>query len=358
MEDRIEGNVVEIEKARTVPVAPTSIFDFGSNIDRAWKFSDTLAKSAIIPDTFRGNTASCLIALDMASRMKRNPLEVMQALFIVHGKPSFSSSFLIALINSCGYYEPLRFQFSGEGETRACFAWTVDKRTGEKVEGPEISIEMARIEGWLNRSGSKWKTMPEVMLRYRAAAFFSRLYCPDLVGGFHTTEEAQETQETQESAALTELTSERASLQDLQSEMLASKSKQPAASLPKPLPAPAPAPVKEPAPKKTKTEAQQQPPEPGDFPFGDEAPVHELSAAEKEAVNKASASEAEETLREKVEVLLLHHMGLTKNEADEWCLKNYGRKRSELSKRELEITITRANAELDARDGVAPSKLF
>lgn len=177
--------------------AMPSMFEFGGNIERAWKFADVLSRSKIIPDTFQGNPASVLIALDMANRMRRNPLEVMQAMYIVHGKPSFSSSFLISLINSCGYYEPLRFQFTGEGERRSCVAWTVDKRTGEKVEGPVVSIDMAKAEGWYGKQGSKWKTMPEVMLRYRAASFFSRTYCPDLTGGFHSQEEAMDIAESE-----------------------------------------------------------------------------------------------------------------------------------------------------------------
>ena len=177
--------------------AMPSMFEFGGNIERAWKFADVLSRSKIIPDTFQGNPASVLIALDMSNRMRRNPLEVMQAMYIVHGKPSFSSSFLISLINSCGYYEPLRFRFSGEGESRSCVAWTVDKRTGEKVEGPVISIDMAKAEGWYGKQGSKWKTMPEVMLRYRAASFFSRTYCPDLTGGFHSQEEAMDIAESE-----------------------------------------------------------------------------------------------------------------------------------------------------------------
>ena len=175
--------------------AMSSMFEFGGNIERAWKFADVLSRSKIIPDTFQGNPASVLIALDMSNRMRRNPLEVMQAMHVIHGKPSFASNFLISLINSCGYYEPLRFRLTGDGDSRACVAWTVDKRTGEKMEGPAISIHMAKSEGWYDRNGSKWKTMPEVMLCYRAASFFSRIYCPDLTGGFHSQEEAMDTAE-------------------------------------------------------------------------------------------------------------------------------------------------------------------
>lgn len=176
----------------TTGTAMLSMFEFDGDIKQAWRFAEYLSRSQIIPAAFQGNPASVLIAMDMSNRMRRNPLEVMQAMYIVHGKPSFSSSFLISLINSCGYYEPLRFRFAGDGDSRSCVAWTVDKRTGEKVEGPEVSIRMAKAEGWYDKNGSKWKTMPEIMLRYRAASFFSRIYCPDLLGGFHSQEEAMD----------------------------------------------------------------------------------------------------------------------------------------------------------------------
>ena len=51
---------------------------------------------------------------------------------------------------------------------------------------------MAKKEGWFNKSGSKWQTMPEQMLRYRAAAFWQRVYCPEISMGFMTTEEAED----------------------------------------------------------------------------------------------------------------------------------------------------------------------
>ena len=168
---------------------PINLFAF-TNIDRAWKFASLLSESAIIPDTFQRNPASCLIALDMANRMKRNPMEVMQAMYIVHGKPGFSSSFLISLINSCGLFERLRFEFVGEIGTleRGCRAWTIETRTGEKLVGPLITIKMAEEEGWVAKN-KKWRTMSDIMLSYRSASFFSRAYCPDLTGGFHSEDE-------------------------------------------------------------------------------------------------------------------------------------------------------------------------
>ena len=128
--------------------------------------------------------------------MHRNPMEVMQAMYIVHGKPGFSSSFLISLINSCGLFERLRFEYVGEPskESRGCRAWTIEKRTGEKLIGPLITLKMARDEKWASNN-KKWENMPDVMLSYRAASFFSRAYCPDLTGGFHSSDELSDSQD-------------------------------------------------------------------------------------------------------------------------------------------------------------------
>ena len=187
MENRTENNgAVAVQSVNSN--SSLNLFAFTS-IDRAWQFASVLSKSEIIPDTFKGNAASCLIALDMANRMKRNPFEVMQAMYVVHGKPGFSSSFLIGLINSCGLFERLRFEYVGEKGTESwgCRAWTKDKATGEKLTGTLVTMKMAQDEGWT--SNKKWRTMPETMLMYRAASFFSRMYCPDLTSGMHTADE-------------------------------------------------------------------------------------------------------------------------------------------------------------------------
>ena len=115
---------------------------------------------------------------------------VMQNLYIVHGKPAWSSTFLIACINASRKFTPLRYRMTGEKgtDTYGCVAWAID-RDGEKLESPEVTIGMAKAEGWYGKTGSKWKTMPELMLRYRAATFFARTYVPELTMGIQTQDE-------------------------------------------------------------------------------------------------------------------------------------------------------------------------
>lgn len=165
-----------------------SLFNNSAAFDHAQRIAKALASSDLVPTTYKGNISNTLIALEMSNRMGASPLAVMQNLNIIHGKPSFGSAFLIATINTCGRFAPLKYKVSGEGDEKQCIAWTTD-RTGEVLEGPAVSIALAKKEGWFNKNGSKWQTMPELMLRYRAAAFFSRLYCPEISMGMQTSEE-------------------------------------------------------------------------------------------------------------------------------------------------------------------------
>lgn len=163
---------------------------FGVNtFDHAQRVAKMLSSSSLIPKEFQGSIQNTMIALEMANRIGASPLMVMQNLFIVHGKPSWSSSFIIAALNSCKRFSPLRFELSGQGDAMECFAWAYELETKEKIAGPVVSMKMAKAEGWVDKNGSKWKTMPELMIRYRAAAFFGRLYAPEILMGMHTQEE-------------------------------------------------------------------------------------------------------------------------------------------------------------------------
>ena len=155
--------------------------------------ANVFAASQIVPTAYQNNMPNCFIALDMARRLRANPLVVMQNLYIVHGNPGWSSQFLIAMINTSGRFTPLKFKFNDD--KTECFAHTTDKETGEKLEGSTVSVAMAKAEGWYDKKdrkgnrASKWPTMTQQMLMYRSAAFFARVYCPEGPMGMQTREE-------------------------------------------------------------------------------------------------------------------------------------------------------------------------
>ena len=184
-----------------------------------------LSSSTLVPAAYRAwdekkgenpnALANCVVALNMAQRMGADPLMVMQNLYIVEGRPSWSSQWIIAAINGCGRFSPLRFDLKDLGQREVeyeiakwvdrqrvtskhkatvqnfeCIAWAIERETGARIDSPKVSLEMAVKEGWYGKSGSKWQTMPEVMLRYRTASFFGKLYAPELLMGLQSTEEA------------------------------------------------------------------------------------------------------------------------------------------------------------------------
>ncbi|MGD9756395.1 hypothetical protein [Comamonas testosteroni] len=185
--------------------------------------------------------SNCMIALDMAQRLQANPLMVMQNLHIIEGRPSWSSQFIIAAINSCGRFSPLRFDLQWLDDMDAnystfewvdgrkveqkhtvrirnarCVAWAVERGTTIPqfsledlkahgsiyrcckhygipiIESPPVTMEMAVNEGWYGKNGSKWRSMPDLMMQYRTAAFFGRIYAPELLMGLPTDDEVRD----------------------------------------------------------------------------------------------------------------------------------------------------------------------
>lgn len=160
----------------------------------AQRAAKMLSSSSLVPKEYQGNIANCVIALNMAHRLGADPIMVMQNLVIVHGRPTWSSQFLISTVNTCGRFSALRYEFFGEKgkDSWGCRAYAIEKSTGEKLVGTDITIAMAKDEGWYGRNGSKWKTMPQQMLMYRAGSWWARAYAPELSMGLHTQEEMQD----------------------------------------------------------------------------------------------------------------------------------------------------------------------
>lgn len=168
-----------------------STFTNMADFENAQRIAMSISKSNIVPKGFQNNIPNCIVALEMASRMGMSPIFVMQNLDIIHGKPSWRSTFIISALNTCGKFSPLRFEHIGEisDSKFSCRAYAKDLETNEVIYGPKITWTMAKAEGWIDKNGSKWKTMPELMFNYRAAAFFGRLYAPEILTGMHTVEE-------------------------------------------------------------------------------------------------------------------------------------------------------------------------
>ena len=149
------------------------------------------------PNGAQISVANATIVYDIAYRMNLSPLEVAQSIFIIQGKPSFETKFLVARLNTSGLLKGrLNTIVSKDGQSAYCEA--IDAQTGAVLRGTTITMEMAKREGWLGKNGSKWQTMPTLMLKYRAQSFFINEFFPEVRLGLRTKEEVQDIVEVEE----------------------------------------------------------------------------------------------------------------------------------------------------------------
>jgi len=215
--------------------APMSLMT-GAGFRQLQRVATALSSSTMVPVQYRAFTEvkefgkvtgyldnpaglpNCVVALNMAVRMNADPLMIMQNLHVIEGRPSWSSQFIIAMLNSSGKFSPLRFELSAPGEEetieytvnvwkggnktvekrtatfrhQSCVAWVIEKETGDRLQSPTVTMTMARDEGWIGKNGSKWQTMQEVMLQYRTASLLGRFYAPELLMGLQSREEVED----------------------------------------------------------------------------------------------------------------------------------------------------------------------
>lgn len=197
------------------------------------------SSSELVPDIYKVTDknpkekaiANCMVALEMSQRIGASALMVMQNMDIIYGRPSWRSKFLIATVNTCGRFNPLQYKFTTKGklgkisyteyektwvdgkngakgyykntpkvteldgtniDNIECIAYTCAKGSDQVLESSPVSIELAVKEGWYTKAGSKWQTIPQQMLIYRAASFWTSAYAPELSMGMRTTDEMED----------------------------------------------------------------------------------------------------------------------------------------------------------------------
>lgn len=177
-----------------VAPAPAGALNLAQLFELGQRKAKLYASSTLVPQDFQGNVANCMIALNLAARLGADELMVMQNLYVVHGRPGWSAQFLIATFNQCGRFTSMRFEFFGPDgkDDYGCRAWATEKSTGERIAGSDVTIGLAKTEGWWNKKGSKWPSMTQQMLMYRSGAWLVKAYAPELSMGLQTVEELRD----------------------------------------------------------------------------------------------------------------------------------------------------------------------
>lgn len=186
--------VNELVKQESNNELSTGVFSTIENFKEIFDIGKMFASSTLVPQAYQGKPMDCTIAVDMANRMGISPMMVMQNLYVVKGKPSWSGQACNAFVSGSGKFKDIKHVYTGEKntDTWGCYLQAKRIEDGETVNGVEVTIAMAKAEGWVNKDGSKWKTMPELMLAYRASAFFARVHIPSALMGIYVEGEVDD----------------------------------------------------------------------------------------------------------------------------------------------------------------------
>lgn len=190
MEVGVGNEIIEVSEKKIMARADvqTEVMSFEKLMDMA----NMLSKSTIVPVMYQNRAENCFVALDMASRMGISPMIVMQNLYIVQGKPSWSGSAIASMIRASKEFTQVELTYVGQEGQDSYGAYVTAVRNGKIVKGGTVTIAVAKKEGWFQKTGSKWQTIPSQMLGYRAYAWFGRLHCPELLMGLQTNDEVED----------------------------------------------------------------------------------------------------------------------------------------------------------------------
>ena len=199
MNENEEKGVAIVEQA--TQLTTSNVWENKDSFNQLLRVANMLSQTSIIPQSYQNKPQDCFVAIEMANRMGVSPMVVMQNMYVVKGKPSWAGQACTMLINSCGKFKDVKHIYTGEKgkPNRGCYVTATRISDGSQVDGVEVTMQMAQSEGWT--SNSKWRNMPELMLAYRASAFFARVYCPEAMMGVQTAEEVYDADSTPINAA-------------------------------------------------------------------------------------------------------------------------------------------------------------
>lgn len=202
----MENEIQELVVSPQPELAPVTVWTDKKQFDQLLRAANMLSQTSIIPATYQGKPQDCFVALEMATRMGVSPLVVMQNMYVVKGKPAWAGQACTMFINSCGKFTGVKHVYTGEkgADNRGCYVTATRISDGVQVNGVEVTIAMAKAEGWT--SNTKWRNMPELMLAYRASAFFARVHCPEALMGVQLVDEIYDTETSRNAKKTSTLT--------------------------------------------------------------------------------------------------------------------------------------------------------
>jgi hypothetical protein len=158
------------------------------SVTDAMKFSETVANSDFAPKDFRGKPASCMLAIQCGAEIGLAPLQSLQSIAVVNGRPSVYGDAALAVCKASAVCEYVIESIEGDGDQMVA-ACTAKRRGYPQPTVVKFSVADAKKASLWGKSGP-WSQYPRRMLQMRARGFALRDAFPDVLKGLVTAEEA------------------------------------------------------------------------------------------------------------------------------------------------------------------------
>jgi hypothetical protein len=177
-----------LQPAQAQPGALAFLHD-GAALDHLYRVAKCFSMSGLVPGHFQGKPEACMIALMYAEQLGEHPMLLFQELSVINGRPNTSARFAISRANKSGLLQgPITWKSKGQGEALEVTASAVLRETGEVIS-TTVTMKEAAADGWTRNP--KYRSIPEQMLRWRAATRLINLYMPEVLFGLGVREEAE-----------------------------------------------------------------------------------------------------------------------------------------------------------------------
>jgi len=177
-----------LQPAQAQPGALAFLHD-GAALDHRYRLAKAFSMSGMVPSHFQGKPEACLVAMLYAEQLGEHPMLLFQEMSVINGRPNTSSRFAISRANKSGLLQgPISWKSKGQGDALEVTATAVMRETGEVITAT-VTMKEAIADNWVKNP--KYKSIPEQMLRWRAATRLINLYMPEVLFGLGVREEAE-----------------------------------------------------------------------------------------------------------------------------------------------------------------------
>lgn len=170
-------------KAPQIHASPLNPSNFGELI----RFADIASKSGMVPKDYSNRPQAIVIACQMGAELGLAPMQSLQNIAVINGRPSVWGDTLLALVKASPVCDDVIETIEGDGDSMV--ATCTAKRRGKEPVVARFSMADARSAGLAGKVGP-WKQYPKRMLQMRARGFALRDAFPDVLRGLITAEEA------------------------------------------------------------------------------------------------------------------------------------------------------------------------